>query len=121
MGRHLSLFVALLAAGCGGRVAHPLPAQTALDDRLTCAHILGELENNNKRLVELEGEKKQSSVNNAGLLITSPLFLDTQKTFKTETNALNERIARLNALSLERGCAPAEAAPLAPESAVSQP
>jgi hypothetical protein len=112
---------ALLAAGCGGRVAHPLPAETALDDRLTCAHILGELENNKKRLVELEGEKKQSSANNAGLLLTSPLFLDTQKTFKTETAALKERIARLNALSVERGCAPVEPAPTAAESPDPQP
>ena len=110
----LAAFAATVAAGCGGRVAKPVLTQTALDTRLSCEHLKGEHDNNQKRLAELQGEKKESSRNNAGFLLTSPLFLDTQGTFKKETEALTLRNERLVSLMTERGCAPLpEAAPAA--------
>ncbi len=100
----LTAAAVLLAAGCGGRVAKPVLTESALDARLSCDHLQGEYDNNRKRLAELQGEKKESGRNNAGFLVTSPLFLDTQGTFKKETEALNLRNERLNALMAERGC-----------------
>ncbi len=106
------LFSAATVAACGGRVAKPVLMETALDARLSCEHLQGELANNEKRLAELQGEKKESSRNNAGFLVTSPLFLDTQGTFKKETEALGLRNERLKALMVEKGCeGAAEAAP----------
>lgn len=98
------------AGGCGGRVAKPVLVETTLDARLSCEHLKGEADNNEKRLAELEGEKKESARNNAGFLVTSPLFLDTQGTFKKESDALILRNERLRTLMAERGCAPAPAA-----------
>ncbi len=106
---------AMLASSCGGRVARPVLTDSALDARLSCAHFEGEFDNNTKRLAELQGEKKQSSTNNAGLLLTSPLFVDTQGTFKKETDAILLRNERLKALMAERGCSePGAVAPSAP-------
>lgn len=92
------------AAACGGRVAKPVLTETALDVRLSCEHLEGEYDNNQKRLAELQGEKKESSRNNAGFLITSPLFLDTQGALKKETEALALRNERLLSLMADRGC-----------------
>lgn len=115
-------FVAAIAAaaasGCGGRVAKPVLTETALDARLSCDHLKGEFDNNEKRIAELRGERKESSSNNAGYLVTSPLFLDTQGTFKKETEALNQRNERLRSLMAERGCEPP---PAASEAADPQP
>jgi len=102
------LAAALAAVGCGGRVAKPVLTDSALDARLSCDHLRGELANNAKRLAELEGERKQSSANNAGFLVTSPLFLDTQGTFKKESEAILRRNERLKSLMAERGCQAAD-------------
>lgn len=111
----LAAVSALAAAGCGGRVAKPVLTETALDVRLSCEHLKGEYENNQKRLAELQGEKKESSRNNAGFLVASPLFLDTQGTFKKETEALALRNERLKTLMAERDCeAPVEITPADP-------
>lgn len=105
-----SVCSAAVLAGCGGRVAKPVLAETPLDARLSCEHLKGEYDNNEKRLAELQVEKKESSRNNAGFLVTSPLFLDTQAALKTETDAILLRNDRLKTLMLERGCdAPAPA------------
>lgn len=96
----------LAAAACGGRVAKPVLVESALDARLSCEHLKGEFENNRKRLAELQGEKKESSRNNAGFLVASPLFLDTQGALKEEAEALVRRNERLTSLMTERNCAP---------------
>lgn len=90
-------------------MAKPVLTESSLDARLSCDHLKGEYDNNQKRLAELQGEKKESGRNNAGFLVTSPLFLDTQGAFKKETEALNLRNERLKALMSERGCAAPEA------------
>jgi hypothetical protein len=105
------LAAALVVGGCGGRVAKPVLTNSTLDARLSCEHFQGEYENNTKRLAELQGEKKQSSANNAGFLVASPLFLDTQGTFKKESEAILLRNERLKTLMAERGCDAPAAAP----------
>lgn len=93
-------------------MAKPVLTESSLDARLSCGHLKGEYDNNEKRLAELQGEKKESDRNNAGFLVASPLFLDTQGTFKKETEALNLRNERLKSLMAERGCdAPPEPTP----------
>lgn len=115
----LAAVATVAAAGCGGRVAKPVLAEQPLDARLSCEHLKGEFDNNQKRIVELEGEKKESSTNNAGYLVSGPIFLDTQGAFKKETEALNLRNARLGTLLSERGC---EGAPtVSPEPAPADP
>jgi len=102
---------ALAAVGCGGRVAKPVLIESALDARLSCDHLKGEYDNNAKRLAELQGEKKESSTNNAGYLLSGPIFLDTQGTFKKESEAILLRNERLKTLMAERGCDAPAAAP----------
>ena len=84
--------------------------EQAIDGRLTCAHMAAERANNDKRLAELEQERKDSGRNNAGLVLVNPLFLDTQDNFKEETEALAARNARLKKLMEDLGCNDASAA-----------
>ncbi len=100
-----------MVVGCGGRVAKPVLTESSLDARLSCDHLKGEYDNNTKRLAELQGERKESSTNNAGYLLTGPIFLDTQGTFKKESEAILLRNDRLKTLMAERGCEAPAAAP----------
>lgn len=109
------LLVSTLAAfavlsGCGGRVAKPVALVQPFDDRLSCEHLAGEFANNEKRLAELLDERAFSNMNNVGLLVTSPLFLDLSDTQKKEALALRARNERLAALMKEKSCS---AAPVA--------
>ena len=100
------------AAGCGGRVARPVALEQSFDGALSCAHLSGEKANNEKRLAELKGESRDKDVNNLGLLVASPLFLDFSDTQRKEAEAIYARNARLDALMAEKGCAPASAPPV---------
>lgn len=102
-------FLILSLSACGGRVAKPVPLETSLDARLTCAHHAGEYENNIKRLEELTGESREAFTNNLGFLLVSPLFLDFSSTRRDETEAIIARNQRLEALMAEKDC-PAPAA-----------
>lgn len=78
--------------------------ETALDSRLSCSHLRGELTNNEKRLAELKGERKDSNANNAGLLVANPFFLDLKGSLEKEGVAIEARNGRLKALMAEKGC-----------------
>lgn len=95
----------LLAAGCGGRAAHPVVLDQPFDARLSCAHLAGELSNNEKRLDELQGERDGKPAYNAGMLVVSPLMLDLSDTQREEAKALVARNERLSALMAEKSCA----------------
>jgi len=106
--------LSLVLASCGGRVANPVALESGFDDRLSCAHLSGEYENNIKRLTELTGEGEDRFTNNAGLLISNPLFLDFSGTLKREAEAILARNDRLLTLMAEKECpgaAPAESEP----------
>ena len=115
------LVLCVLVASCGGRVAHPVSLEKDYDDRLSCAHLAGEYENNTKRLEELTGESREKFSNNLGLLISSPLFLDFSDTIKQETQAIVARNLRLQALMEEKGCEAPGATPDGGEEGASLP
>ena len=99
-----ALLILLCLTGCGGRVAKPVAVTNSFDDALSCTHMRGERDNNNKRLEELIGERGEAQRDNLGFLVVSPLFLDVSNTRKTETEALLARNERLAALMTARGC-----------------
>lgn len=102
--RAILLLAAAVLAGCGGRVAEPVAMNTAIDDRLSCTHLAAEERSNQSRLNELVGEGDQKVLNNIGMLLVSPIFLDLSDTLKVESEALLARNQRLSELKLARGC-----------------
>ena len=103
--RNLTIvMLVVFTAACGGRVAQPVTIRNAFDERLSCAHLRGEIDNNNKRLEELVGERSEAVASNFGYLVTSPLFLDLSTTRKREAEALTHRNERLAALMTDKGC-----------------
>lgn len=100
----LCLTAFAVLAGCGGRVAKPVALVQPFDEKLSCAHLAGEYSNNEKRLAELLDERAFSNMNNLGLLVTSPLFLDLSDTQKKEALALRARNERLAALMKAKSC-----------------
>jgi hypothetical protein len=102
--RFALVLLSLVLASCGGRVANPVALESGFDDRLSCAHLSGEYQNNIKRLAELTGEGEDKSSNNAGLLISNPLFLDFSGTLKREAEAILARNDRLLTLMAEKDC-----------------
>jgi hypothetical protein len=64
---------ALLSLGArGGRVAQPVLVEQSFDALLSCAHLAGEFDNNEKRLAELKVERDGKAAYNLGILVTSP-------------------------------------------------
>ncbi|MEK7265070.1 MAG: hypothetical protein AAB227_03125 [Pseudomonadota bacterium] len=94
----------LLASACGGRVAQPVLVEQSFDAKLSCAHLAGELSNNEKRLIELKAERDGKPAENLGFLLTSPLFIDLSESQKNEVKALIGRNSRLKSLMAEKGC-----------------
>ena len=97
----------LFVAACGGRVAQPVLIEQGYDAKLSCAHLSGELSNNEKRLIELKAERDGKPSENLGLLLVSPLFLDMSDSQKNEVKALIARNDRLKSLMTEKECAAA--------------
>ena len=95
----------LLTAACGGRVAQPVLVEQAYDSKLSCAHLAGELSNNEKRLIELKAERDGKPAENLGLLLVSPLFIDMSDSQKNEVKALIARNERIKSLMAEKSCA----------------
>ena len=95
---------AVLLAACGGRVAQPVLLEQAYDSKLSCAHLAGELANNDKRLIELKAERDGKPAENFGLLLVSPLFIDMSDSQKNEVKALIARNDRLKSLMAEKNC-----------------
>ena len=116
-------FVGIGLSACGGRVANLTPATTALDSKLSCSHLFGEYENNNKRLVELTGERGDKPLHNVGtLLFVSPLFLNLSSAEKEEAESIYLRQQNLEGLLQAKTCPQSdviEAAKVAAESEVS--
>lgn len=104
LGATLAAGLYMLAAACGGRVAQPVMIEQSYDAKLSCAHLAGELSNNEKRLVELKAERDGKPAQNLGLLVTSPLFIDLSDTQKNEVRALIARNERIRALMTEKDC-----------------
>ena len=100
----LFLYSTVFLAGCGGRVAAPVALENSFDSKLSCSHLNGEYSNNQKRLVELTGERKDKPIHNVGMLLTSPLFLDLSQAQKEEIQAIYDRNENITALMLSREC-----------------
>lgn len=102
------LFSLFLFAACGARQAQPVAERSPLDDRLSCAHLQGELQANDARLEELRAESERRERDSVGLVlatgVTGLLFLDNGSTQRTEAEALQRRNAHLNSLIAERRC-----------------
>jgi len=92
------LFCLLLLSTCGGRVAHPVAINNDYDDRLTCDHLKAEREVNDSRLADLVKEGKHDDLNNAGMAVINPLFLDLHDSERKEADALTKRNAVLDGL-----------------------
>lgn len=116
-------FVGIGLSACGGRVANLTPATTALDSQLSCSHLFGEYENNNKRLVELTGERRDKALYNAGVfLVVNPLFINLSSSEKEEAESISLRQKNLEGLLQAKTCPQSdviEAAKVAAESEVS--
>jgi hypothetical protein len=113
MVRNLSLqlimaltFLALPA--CGGRQVEPVQERSDLDDRLSCAHIQGELATNAARGPELAAEAERRGRDSVGMIlllgVAGAAFMDGGDGQRREASALERRNARLRDLALERNC-----------------
>jgi hypothetical protein len=100
----LALSTALLASACGGRKADPVSLKRATDGQLTCAHLSAERSVNEARVKDLLGEAEAANLNNFGLLLVSPLFLDLSNVEQEEVRALNARNEELARLQAAKGC-----------------
>ncbi|MCP5371447.1 MAG: hypothetical protein H6907_06890 [Hyphomicrobiales bacterium] len=101
----LATALALTVAGCGGRVARPVPATTAFDDQLTCAHIAAQIETGDARIADLGREaQNQSEQNVAKLLFVGVIWMNLNDSEKEEITALQARRARLQQLKAEKNC-----------------
>jgi len=117
--KFMGILVGIGLTACGGRVANLTPATTALDSKLSCSHLFGEYENNNKRLVELTGERGDKPLHNVGMLLVSPLFLNLSSTEKEEAESIYLRQQNLEGLLQAKTCPQSdviEAAKVAAES-----
>ncbi|MEM7571162.1 MAG: hypothetical protein AAF337_15330 [Pseudomonadota bacterium] len=85
-------------------MAQPIEAVKPLDDVLTCAHFQAEKKNNDFRLTELVGERKESVRDNVGMMVSSPFFLDLKNSEKVEAEALERRNGQLTFLMLSADC-----------------
>ena len=72
------------------------------DDRLSCDHLKAEHSVNDARILELTHERKQADMNNVGMLLVGPLFMDLSSSEKTEATALVKRDAVLDQLIAAR-------------------
>ena len=102
----LVLFAAAtVLVGCGGRVAEPISASNSWDNELSCLHLYGEYQNHDKRLVELTGERKDKTMHNVGMFLSSPIFLDLSQAQKYEAQAIYKRQERLRSIMQNKSCA----------------
>jgi len=97
-------FAVVFLMGCGGRVANLVPTQSPLDQNLSCLHLKGEKANHISRLAELTGERDDKVMNNLGMLLVSPLFLDLSGTEKAEAEAIYKRNQRIDELAVLKNC-----------------
>lgn len=102
--------VAVLAvAGCGARQVEAVQERSTLDDRLSCAHIQGELATNTARAPELAAEAERRGRDSVGMIllmgVAGAAFIDGGDSQRQEAAALERRNARLRELAQERGCA----------------
>ncbi len=102
--RFLAAALTALVPACGGRVAQPVLVDKGYDAKLSCAHLAGELSNNEKRLIELKAERDGKAAENIGLLLVSPLFIDLSDSQKNEVKALIARNDRLKDLMSQKTC-----------------
>jgi hypothetical protein len=102
-------FALAMVAGCGAREPQAVPAQSPLDDRLSCLHLQGEHAANRARLLELTAEAERRGRDSIGMVlaggIAGALFIDPGETQRAEAAALERRNERLRELGAARGCA----------------
>ncbi len=103
--KNMSMLVLLMLASCGGRVGNIVSETRNIDSILTCGHMAAEFENNLDTVKDIAKEKTAQEVNNLGLLIAMPLFLDLKNTERKEILALQKRNERLSMLLQEKNCA----------------
>lgn len=98
----------LLLAGCGARQVEAVQERSELDDRLSCAHIQGELAANTARGPELAAEAERRGRDSVGMIllmgVAGAAFIDGGESQRQETAALDRRNARLRELAQARKC-----------------
>ena len=132
-----SLLCIALAA-CGGRPSQPVPERTALDDQLSCSHVISEKRKLKARIKDLQDERnenrKRSLARVPGAVVSGNpfsaiFFADPSVAIYKEINAAKRRNRVLDQLLRQKGCiapaepvaAPAAEPPVVPASAPAQP
>lgn len=111
MGAALLLCGAL--AACGGRPSRPVPERTALDDQLSCSHIISEKRRLKARIKDLQDERnenrKRSLARVPGAVVSGNpfsaiFFADPSVAIYKEINAAKRRNRVLDQLLRQKGC-----------------
>jgi hypothetical protein len=101
--------VPVVLTACAGREANPVAVTKPFDSQLSCAHLIGEYDNNFNRLTELTKESADKVANNIGYLVLNPLaapiLFDVSQTQKVEAEALTVRNAEIIRLGQSKSCA----------------
>ncbi len=90
------IITGLLAAACGGRVAHPVKREQIGDERLLCGDIVFETKSNESKILALEKERQRIKKGNAVKIFFFPLIfplfgIDTKIAPAEEISALEMR------------------------------
>ncbi len=103
------VILAQVLVGCGvPRPIRSVAETTSLDDRMSCAHLQGELSANEARMREVgvaEARRPSDNVNHVivhGAL--GALVRDNGRSNRVETATLERRNQRLRLLMAQRGC-----------------
>ena len=102
--RYIIVFLFLVVAGCAGRPADPIAKYQVNDERLSCGHVQGELENNRKRMTELRQERQNRASHNMRYAVSNPLLMDLGDRVEREMEALYKRNIRLGEMLVEKKC-----------------
>lgn len=112
------VLLAVATAGCGGRIANPVPAQAALDHNLSCKEVRAEVAANDDQTNNLNLEVAARQRDNKNILFNEyPYFLvpsvfgfdrtivnEDEKPQRAEAVALQARNQHLLALAKDAGC-----------------
>ena len=102
------LIVMMGIAGCGGRVANPIPMDLPEDDTRSCQWIslhMNQLDSDMRKALPRTDKTGTNLICIAGAFLVVPLFfLDLKGADKTEYDAMRNRYNHLLAIAAEKNC-----------------
>ena len=110
---HLLLAIALGASaltGCAERTARPISTEQPHDAELTCFQLASERAAHRKTIESYAVDRRHQDERNCMSVLAAPLnpmtliLMDGGQATSRETEAYVQRIARLDALSRQKGC-----------------